>query len=55
MRMLPKAPKRLFLEMGMLGPRFLEKMGPENIESIKKLSEIGPYPRKWADDEWRRN
>ena len=60
MRTLPKGPERLYCEIGMLAfwvPSFwkiLEAM--EKIQKcIDKLSEIGPYPREWADDEWRRN
>ena len=61
MRTLPKAPKRLFLEIGMLAfwvPVFGKswKMCQKRIlKSIEKLSEIGQHPRKWADDEWRKD
>ena len=61
MRTLPKASERLYCEIGMLAflvPIFwkiLENASSKTRKYIEKLSEIGPYPRKWVDDEWRRN
>ena len=61
MRTLQKAPKRLFLEIGMLAfgvPSFwtiLENVSPKRLRIIEKLSEISPYPRKWAENWWRRS
>ena len=61
MRTLPKAPKRLFLEIGMLAfwvlgfGKILENVPIKLAKNMEKLSEIVPYQRKWADDEWRRN
>ena len=55
MRTLPKAPERLYGEIGMLAfwvPIFwkiLEKMSPQVQKSIEQLSEIGPYPMEWTE------
>ena len=52
MRTLPKAPERLYGEIGMLAfwvPSFwkiLEKVQKKLKRNIDKLSEIGPYPRE---------
>ena len=55
MRTLPKAPERLSCEIGMLAfwlPNFwtILENAPEIIhKNIEQLSEIGPYPTKWAE------
>ena len=44
--------------VGILGPQFLENPGKaasRKSENIEQFSKIVLYPRKWADDEWRRN
>ena len=60
MRTLPKGPKRLCDEIGMLAlwiPNFWKilKTRRTKLNKYGSVVEIGPYPRKWAENWWRRN
>ena len=57
----PESPRKAILQdwhVGILGPKILENLGkvdPKAEKYIEQLSEIGPYPRKWAENLWRRS